>query len=498
MYWMSKILLPVSRNRITRIKDAGLAKLVQSGAGLWNPNEEKLILLPLGEKIFASAEKQIINALKDFCPQSVDTCGSSRGAMDIAVRLVKRANNLPLLLAERRHGQLALLGMHADDEASFEMANSVLRAIGTAMVTLGVPARRVERTTPQAHCIDLLCPSASSLNGEEGLHCGACGWASAYDSPFRLTEEPDEREPQELKEVLTPDCPTVEKLKAYLNVTTKDIVKIMFYTVKGRPGLTAAVLRGDRQVCLEKLRAYLGGARVYHAEHDDLHAIMGDSAGYLGPVGLPPAVTLIADPSVVGIVNAVAGANKPGYHITGVCWGRDFSTEHVVDISTVQESDTCPLCHGPLQTTGLRRLVRLYPTDLACAAEKSLTFFNGEKKVHIPAWSATVDLTSVLSAVMENADCWPATLAPFDDFIYWDGDAPAQLPALTDILERRGRTVLADDRPSKKLRDRVDEAAALFAPETLFIREEHGQLVIEATRGSTKETLTLEQFAQRP
>ena len=467
MKWMSELLLPVSRGKPGKIRDRGLGRIVQGGYALWNPNDGTVILTPMGKELYSRAAKFLLNALSGFNPQPIDTCGSSRGALDAAVRVVRRAGDLPLLLAERTRDRLMLLGLHSDAEAAMEMCSDALRATGSAVCAFDVRLRRADRLLETGYAIDLCARTETPMRGENGFACPDCGWLGFADTPCRHDgEELAKSEPAELTLTPTPDCSTIEDLCAFFGISPAQTVKCMIYAVEGR-GLVAVILRGDRQVSLEKVRAALGGVAVRPAERSELAVAMGDSAGYMGPVGLPAAVTLLADASVPGVQNVVVGANKAGYHYTGACWGRDFETSSVFDLALVQEGDRCPVCGSPLKVAELRRVARFHPVDPVCAAEPSLTFFNGQRKAHVPAWSAELDLTAFLSAVTESCDTLPRELAPFDTFVCWDGDeAPAALSRVIEALEGRGLSVVADDRGGKAA-DRKAEAAALMAPQTV-------------------------------
>lgn len=494
MKWMSELLMPVSRGRSSKLRDSGLAKIAQGGYGLWNPNDETLILLPEGRILFQRAEDFLLRRLEAFRPQRLDCGASARGALDAAVRLSKRAGDLPVLFAERRGDKLRLLGLHGDFEASLEMANDALRTVGSAVCSLGARVRRVDRLTPAGHRVDLLCRSEAPLRGEEGLACPDCGWTAAFDSPCRFGEEASDAAPEELREVPTPNCSTVEKLCGYLKIAPSQVVKCMFYAVEGRR-LAAVILRADRHVCLEKVRAAFQGASVRPAEPAELAAVMGDSAGYMGPVGLPAPVTLLADSSAVGVKNAVVGANKPGFHKTGACWGRDFKTDFVADVTLLQAGDRCPNCGAALKKSELRSVAVFRPVDPACLAEPSLTFFNGSGKTRVPAWSAEIDLTALLSAVSEYAERWPSEIAPFDVYVYWEGDeTPDALAPLIDALESAGFRVVGDDR-SGAFENRQAEAAAIRAPQTVCLKKGEGGWLFDVTRNGRTETLSPAQFA---
>jgi prolyl-tRNA synthetase len=495
MNWLSEMLLPVSRGRQSKVHDRGLAKIIQSGCAVWNPNDETVILLPEGRRLYTRAQDCILSALEGFNPQLSDACGASRGLLDAAVRVVKRSGDLPLFLVQRRLDRLEFLGLHTDLEASLDMANDALRTIGSTICSLGVTLRRVDRLIPEGHVVDLLCRAENPLRGEEGLCCPDCGWMCTADSPYRFSAaEPAPQDGPAPAEIPTPGCSTVEALCSYLSVTPDKIVKIMFYTVSGL-GLTAVILRGDRQVCTEKVRAALRGAELHPASPQELAAVMGDTAGYMGPVGLPASVTLLADYSAVNTRDVIVGANKKGFHLKGACWGRDFKTSLIADLTLVQEKDLCPNCGAELHKSGLRTIARFCPVDPASAADASLTFFDGSKKLHVSAWSASLDLTSLLSAVIENSPCWPGELAPFDDYVCWDGDdAPASISELSTALEQAGRRAVGDDRCGRKLVDRLAEARSSCAPEIIFLKEENGAAALDVTRGGRTETMTLEQY----
>ena len=75
----------------------------------------------------------------------------------------------------------------------------------------------------------------------------------------------------------------------------------------------------------------------------------GSKPGYLGPVGLSKDVPVIADLTVANMSDFVVGANKEGYHITGVNWGRDLpEPTQVVDLRNVVEGDMSPDGKGKL------------------------------------------------------------------------------------------------------------------------------------------------------
>jgi len=494
MKWMSELYMPVSRGKPGKIHDHGLACLIHGGYALWNPNDFSVILTPAGKRLYERAEHYLFAALEGFNPQSIDTGRSQRGALDAAVRTVRRAGDLPLFLMERKNDCLDLLGLHTDDAASRDMCRNVLREVGSAVCAFDIKLRRVDRLLADGYAVDIFCEANAANSSEDGFICSGCGWLACADTPSRRGAGECERSPrQPLACTPTPGASTIEELCAFFHITPAQTVKCMFYAAEGR-GLVAVLLRGDRQVCLEKVRAVLGGCPIRPAENTELSAIMGDSAGYLGPIGLPATVTLIADYSVEGIENAVIGANKAGHHYTGACWERDFTAPLTADLSLTQEGDLCPLCGTPVKSGILRRIARFRPADPTCAAEPSLTFFNGQNKLHIPAWSAQINLTDFLAAVVENNQYLPPELAPFDTCLFWDGETPpTPLSPIVEALKKNGNTVLAFDRPGV-LQEKAALVSALMLPRTVFLTKQDNVFLAKIDENGQKRQLTIADF----
>ena len=92
------------------------------------------------------------------------------------------------------------------------------------------------------------------------------------------------------------------------------------------------------EVKASKVDILKGGYRF--ATDDEIMNTFGSKPGYLGPVGLSKDVPVIADLTVANMSDFVVGANKEGYHITGVNWGRDLpEPTQVVDLRNVVEGD---------------------------------------------------------------------------------------------------------------------------------------------------------------
>ena len=90
------------------------------------------------------------------------------------------------------------------------------------------------------------------------------------------------------------------------------------------------LLRGDHDMNEVKVGKLPGLADFRFASEEEIMAHFGAEPGYLGPVGMKKPVTVVADREAAVLADWVCGANKAGYHMTGVNWGRDVPEPDMV------------------------------------------------------------------------------------------------------------------------------------------------------------------------
>jgi len=97
--------------------------------------------------------------------------------------------------------------------------------------------------------------------------------------------------------------------------------------------LVVVLVRGDRLVNETKVINYLGANRLDTADSEEMLNNFGIPMGVCWPVGLreKTAVTILGDLEVKCLFNAVAGANKTGYHYINVNPQRDYQVDHYGD-----------------------------------------------------------------------------------------------------------------------------------------------------------------------
>ncbi|HVT60384.1 MAG TPA: proline--tRNA ligase [Thermoanaerobaculia bacterium] len=268
--------------------------------------------------------------------------------------------------------------------------------------------------------------------------------------------------PQPLAEVATPGLHTVEEVARFLKVSPRRVVKTLIYETE--QGLVAAAIRGDREINEVKLANHLGVQHAALAGEEKVRQSTAAPVGFAGPVGL--SLRLIADQTVRGLTNFVAGANRADAHLTGVNWGRDAEPYAWADLLLVTGGDLCPRCDGRLELfRGIEvghifKLGTKYSAAMACN-------YTDESGADHPMVMGCYGLgigRTVAAAIEQNHDAdgiiWPRPLAPFEILLAaLNPDDPQVARVAEELyaqLRQQGAEVLYDDRderPGVKFKD---------------------------------------------
>jgi prolyl-tRNA synthetase len=273
------------------------------------------------------------------------------------------------------------------------------------------------------------------------LFCPSCGTASRAETAQYQKAAPASESPAPLEKVLTPDCPTIESLAAFLGIPTSKTAKALMYISLGGNSIRDTryskavlsnielsnflflVIRGDTTLSEAKLEKLVGKFRL--ATDDEIRAI-GAVPGYASPIGVQNARILVDDLIPVS-PNLVAGANEAGYHLRNSNYGRDYTADIVVDLTQAAPGDPCIRCVSALSAT----------CGWILASEAG---FDPEKTLLALAESHHDDKGLTL----------PAPVAPFDIYLmHVPGKTMDTLPAAQDLfakLTATGLSVLFDDR----------------------------------------------------
>jgi prolyl-tRNA synthetase len=224
-------------------------------------------------------------------------------------------------------------------------------------------------------------------------------------------------------EIATPNAGTIAEVAALLAVDAGQIIKTLLVygertDDKGPQPLVALLLRGDHD--LNEIKAEkLAGVQspLTFASDADIKAVTGASAGSLGPVGL--SIRIVADRSAAVVANFVCGANKDGYHLSGVNFDRDIAQYEVADLRNVVEGDPSPCGNGSLVIKRGIEVGHIFQLGDRYAAAMKAGVLNEEGKHQIMTMGCYgVGVSRIVAAAIEqNHDqhgiIWPAAIAPF-------------------------------------------------------------------------------------
>ncbi|MGR0481205.1 MAG: proline--tRNA ligase [Candidatus Electronema sp. V4] len=308
---------------------------------------------------------------------------------------------------------------------------------------------------------------------------------------------------QDCVKVATPGLKKVDKVAEFLGLDTRQVIKTMIYLADGE--LVAVLVRGDREVQSVKLKNLLNATDVELADDDTVWQKTKLPVGYIGPVGLP--IKFVADQEVMLMVNAAAGANEKGFHLTGVNPGRDFTPALTGDLRQVTADDRCPLCGSALRLTEGIEVGHIFKLGTKYSAAMNATFqdTDGQEKVMIMGCYGIGVSRVVAAAIEQNHDAngiiFPLPLAPFQVILLnldlKNTAITAAAEQLHNELEAAGVEVLYDDRderPGSKFKD----ADLLGIPYRVTVGkgvEKDGTVELRARRSGETVMLPLAQAA---
>lgn len=227
---------------------------------------------------------------------------------------------------------------------------------------------------------------------------------------------------QSLTEVATPNVGSVADVAALLQINASQIAKTLFVlaaSAEGKPvSLVALVLRGDHELNEIKAEKLPDVANpLQFASDEQIRALLGAGAGSVGPVGV--SVPVIVDRSAAHLADFVVGANKDGYHLTGVNWDRDINNYQVADIRNIVAGDPSPCGFGNLVIKRGIEVGHIFQLGDKYSQALKAGVLNEEGKHQIMTMGCYgVGVSRIVAAAIEqNHDefgiIWPNAIAPF-------------------------------------------------------------------------------------
>src|SRR3970040_2800008 len=255
------------------------------------------------------------------------------------------------------------------------------------------------------------------------MSCNRCEYAANLefaeigDGEERERTMERDNEEKAVQEVHTPGLKTVEQVASFLKVEPKSLIKTLIIETDNEP--VAALVRGDHELSLVKLKKAIGAEIVEFATPKRIEEITDGPLGFSGPVGIK--LNIIADRSIKNIKNAVTGANKGDYHLINVNLERDFQVNQFADIRVASDGDPCPRClEEVLRSSRGIEVGHVFKLGTKYSESMNATFVdtNGKERFFIMGCYGIGIGRNVAAAIQQNFDengiVLPLSLAPYE------------------------------------------------------------------------------------
>ena len=262
-----------------------------------------------------------------------------------------------------------------------------------------------------------------------------------------------------MEKVSTPGKTTCEDVTNFLNLPLSQSVKALAVVSEDR--MFMLLVRGDHQLNEVKAAKLPGLNALRFATEKEIEARIGCRPGYIGPVGIPVEVTVIADRSVAAMSDFLCGANEGGFHLTGVNFGRDLVEPAIVaDIRNAIAGDASPDGKGTLDICRGIEVGHIFQLRTKYSEAMKATFLDeGGKAQVLEMGCYGIGVSRIVAAAIEQGNdekgiIWPLPMAPFQVAIAPIGYRKnAEIKKVADQLygelQVAGIDVLLDDRDER-------------------------------------------------
>ncbi len=298
--------------------------------------------------------------------------------------------------------------------------------------------------------------------GEDAIvYCPNSDYAANLEAAESLALIAKRAVPKEtIQKVSTPEQKRCEDVAQFLKIPLTQTVKSLVLAVdqdSGPAKLFMLLLRGDHELNEIKVNKVPGLAAFRFASDEEIKTACHSPVGYLGPVGLSPAIQVLADRTVGNMCDFVCGANEAGYHLTGVNWGRDLPEPVVADIRNAVVGDPSPDGKGALEICRGIEVGHVFQLGTRYSEAMKCTYLdeNGKSQPMVMGCYG-IGVTRLLGAAIEQGHdekgiLWPISMAPFELVICPVGYDKSEMvrqaaDELHHQLENAGIDVVLDDR----------------------------------------------------
>jgi prolyl-tRNA synthetase len=317
---------------------------------------------------------------------------------------------------------------------------------------------------------------------------------------------------QALQEVATPGQNTIAEVSEFLGIPATSNLKTLIVMGEadedGKDDLVVLVLRGDHSLNEIKAEKLPGVAcPLKWADEARIEAELGAKVGSLGPVGIVGKLRVIADLSTRNMADMLCGANKTGFHYSGVNWGRDLDDSQVefADLRNVVAGDPSPCGQGTLEIKRGIEVGHIFQlgTKYSAALNAKVLDENG-KDVVVEMGCYGIGVSRVVAAAIEqnhddNGIIWPDAIAPFHIALipinmHKSDAVAARCESLYAELSSAGFDVIFMDEPKARLGVMLADTELMGIPHRLVVGDrglESGNIEYKGRRDTESRDLPI-------
>ena len=286
--------------------------------------------------------------------------------------------------------------------------------------------------------------------GEDSIAiCTDCGYRANMEAAECIVENGNNDELQELQLVETPDQHTIEAVCSFLGAPKEKSCKAVVYQQDSDNKFVVIFIRGDLDVNETKLTNFLKEEIRPAAITEEC----GLNAGYIGPYGLKGDYIVLFDRSLQGTRNLCCGANKAGYHYTGLQLERDCGDVSYHDFAKIIDGGICPNCgkHSISISRGIE-VGNIFQLGTKYTKSMNMTYLDQDGNLQYPIMGCYGIGVGRLAASVceakhdEYGPIWPVSIAPWQVHLCCvrsdDKEAKAYADLLYENLKKNGIEVI--------------------------------------------------------
>ncbi|WP_216827955.1 proline--tRNA ligase [Alkalihalobacterium elongatum] len=276
-------------------------------------------------------------------------------------------------------------------------------------------------------------------------------------APVQVEYTKSSEQEENLEKIETPKVRTIEELENFFSQSADRMIKAILFMVNEEP--VVVLVRGDHEVNEIKVKNLFEKGTVVLATPEQAKQLLNCETGYIGPIGLPTDVKVVADIAVQYVVNGICGANEVDHHYKNVNPDRDFSVSTYTDLRLIQEGDPSPDGNGTILFAKGIEVGHVFKLGTKYSEALGASFLDDQGKTQPMIMGCYgIGVSRTVAAIVEQSNdenglVWPTTVAPFDIHliaINVKDEAQVQLAdKLYDELRNSRYDVLYDERPER-------------------------------------------------